>query len=132
MSQLPNQSFQPGDIVKMPYKSGIYAGELVETSGPRSLVKVLAVLKHPEQGDLHHPQDPDVPMFHERRALSYTEKAWTLSRDLQPYQSKLPDYTSSLEAALEAEWNKLDRLRRWAEQGLEQLSRLREDYAPRK
>ncbi|MBJ6360273.1 kinase [Paenibacillus sp. MAHUQ-46] len=101
-------------------------------SGQRSLVKVLAVLKHPEQGDLHHPQDPDVAIFHERRALSYTEKAWALTRDLQPFHGELPDYASSLEAALEAEWHKLDRLRRWAEQGLKQLAELRKDYAPRK
>lgn len=117
-----------GSIVKMPYKSGIYAGELLETSGPRSLVKVLAVLQHPEQGDLHHPYDPDVPLFHERRALSYTEKAWTLTRDLQPYTGEVPGYRESLLAALEAEWSKVDRLRRWAERGALQLEQLREEY----
>ncbi len=117
-----------GSIVKMPYKSGVYAGELLETSGPRSLVKVLAVLQHPEQGDLHHPYDPDVPMFHERRALSYTEKAWALTRELHPYSGEIPDYGESLLAALEAEWDKVDRLRRWAERGVDQLARLREEY----
>lgn len=117
-----------GSIVKMPYKSGVYAGELLETSGPRSLVKVLAVLQHPEQGDLHHPYDPDVPMFHERRALSYTEKAWALTRELHPYSGEIQDYGESLLAALEAEWDKVDRLRRWAERGADQLARLREEY----
>lgn len=63
-----------GEIVKIEVRSGHYAGELVELNGPRALVKVLAVLKHPEQGDLHQPYDPDVAMFHERRALSFTEK----------------------------------------------------------
>jgi kinase-associated protein B len=69
-----DDSLKIGDNVRVEIRSGHYLGELIEINGPRVLVKVLAVLKHPEQGDLHNPYNPDVPMFHERRALSYTEK----------------------------------------------------------
>ncbi|BAB05453.1 activation of KinB in the initiation of sporulation [Halalkalibacterium halodurans C-125] len=47
-----------GDFVRGVYKTGVYAGELmqVEQEKGRALVKVLAVLKHPMQGDLHNPK----------------------------------------------------------------------------
>ena len=58
-------AFQPGDVVQAEYKSGIYVGEVVEVKAERrkALIKVLAVLKHPDQGDLHHPGQADVPLF---------------------------------------------------------------------
>ncbi|MOA38053.1 Kinase-associated lipoprotein B precursor [compost metagenome] len=89
---------------------------------------MLAVLKHPEQGDLHHPYDPDVPMFHERRALSYTEKTTVLLRDIQRYFGEIPDYSESLKAAAAAEIEYLDRLQRWASKGLEQMQQLQKEY----
>ncbi|MFS0723924.1 sporulation phosphorelay system protein KapB [Paenibacillus sp. 1P07SE] len=122
------QELTSGTIVKMNYKSGVYVGELVEPGSPRAVVKVLAVLKHPDQGDLHHPYNPDVPMFHERRALSYTEKALVPLRDIQPHAGDVPDYKASLELALQAEIEMLDKLKRWAERGLQQLDGLRREY----
>ncbi|NIK78339.1 kinase-associated protein B [Paenibacillus castaneae] len=117
-----------GDIVQAEVRSGQYVGELVEINGPRMLVKVLAVLKHPEQGDLHNPYNPDVPMFHERRALSYTEKTTVLKRDVKRYSGQVPDYSASLKAATAAEIEALDRLQRWASKGLEQLQQLQKEY----
>ncbi|CAM4410748.1 kinase-associated lipoprotein B [Paenibacillus tarimensis] len=128
MSQPAKDFPAPGQNVKMNYKSGVYIGEVMEISGPRAVVKVLAVLKHPEQGDLHNPYNPDVPMFHERRALSYTEKALALINDLQPYSGHIPDYRESLMHAVESELADLERLRRWADRSIQQLEALRSEY----
>ncbi|WP_123041945.1 sporulation phosphorelay system protein KapB [Cohnella candidum] len=119
---------QPGAIVKAAYKTGEYIGETVESDGRRILVKVLAVLVHPTQGDLHHPYDPDAPLFHERKASAYTEKVWVSASAAEPYDGAIPPYRETLETALGAEMEKLDRLKRWAERCLEQLAEIRKDY----
>lgn len=120
--------YKSGDIVRAEVRSGQYVCELLEINGPRALVKVLAVMKHPEQGDLHNPYDPDVPMFHERRALSYTEKTNVLLRDVARYGGSVPDYKASLLAAAEAEMAALDRLQRWAAKGFAQMKQLYNEY----
>lgn len=107
-------NFQIGELVTVKVRSGIYVGEVYELYGTRLVVKILAVTKHPEQGDLHHPYDPDVPMFHERRALAYTEKTTVLPRDVQPYHGEVPDYKASLDKAAQQELHRLDKLQRWA------------------
>ncbi|QHW30875.1 kinase [Paenibacillus rhizovicinus] len=117
-----------GAIVAFTNKTGRYAGEVMEINGPRALVKVLAVLKHPEQGDLHNPYNPDVPMFHERRALSYTEKTNVLFGEIEPFYGEVPDYKESRARALAAEIEGLDRLKRWAERGLDALRTLEKEY----
>lgn len=117
-----------GKIVKAKVRSGLYAGEVMELNGPRALVKVLAVLKHPEQGDLHQPYNPDVAMFHERRALSYTEKTTVLIRDLESYTGAVPDYEESLREAVAAELESLDRLNRWTAKSLETMLQLQKEY----
>lgn len=123
-----NHNLAIGDIVRAEVRSGHYVGELLELNGPRGLVKVLAVLKHPEQGDLHNPNNPDVPMFHERRALSFTEKTNVLLRDMKPYSGHVPEYNDSLKAAVANEIAALDRLQRWAAKGLEQMQQLQREY----
>lgn len=123
-----DDSLKIGDNVRAEIRSGHYLGELVEINGPRALVKVLAVLKHPEQGDLHNPYNPDVPMFHERRALSFTEKTNVLLRDVKRHTGIIPEYNDSLRAAAEAEIASLDRLQRWAAKGLEQMQELLKEY----
>jgi kinase-associated protein B len=86
------------------YKTGVYIGELLETQegNQRALVKVVSVLKHPTQGDLHHPRTIDVPLFHERKALAQFEKAWVPLTSMKTYEGEAIDYVSSLEQA----WNK--------------------------
>ncbi|OMF30866.1 kinase [Paenibacillus sp. FSL H8-0548] len=123
-----DQECNIGNYVRVDIRSGQYVGELVELNKPRALVKVLAVLKHPEQGDLHNPYNPDVPMFHERRALSYTEKTTVLIRDLKPYTGAVPDYSDSLRTATEAAIDALDRLHRWSAMALEQMQQLQKEY----
>ncbi|WP_339204601.1 sporulation phosphorelay system protein KapB [Paenibacillus sp. FSL K6-3182] len=123
-----DDSLKIGDNVRAEIRSGHYLGELVEINGPRALVKVLAVLKHPEQGDLHNPYNPDVPMFHERRALSFTEKTNVLLRDVKRHTGIIPEYNDSLRAAAEAEIASMDRLQRWAAKSLEQMQQLLKEY----
>lgn len=123
-----DESLKIGDNVRVEIRSGHYLGELIEINGPRCLVKVLAVLKHPEQGDLHNPYNPDVPMFHERRALSFTEKTNVLMRDVKKHAGIIPEYNVSLRAAAEAEIASLDRLQRWAAKGHEQMQQLLKEY----
>jgi kinase-associated protein B len=122
------KEYRIGDIVKAEVRSGRYAAELLELDGPRALVKVLAVLEHPDQGDLHQPFNPDVAMFHERRALSYTEKTKVLLRDLEPFSGEVPDYTESLKAAVAQSIQSLDRLNRWTAKALESIRQLEKDY----
>src|SRR5690606_21140697 len=117
-----------GDIVRAEVRSGRYAAELMELNGPRALVKILAVLEHPKQGDLHQPYNPDVAMFHERRALSYTEKTTVLLRDLEPFVDEVPNYTESLSAAVTRSIQDLDRLHRWTGKALESMMQLEKEY----
>lgn len=128
-----NEQRQPvseGDLVRFTYKTGTYAGRVAETGSPRCVVETLAVLRHPDQGDLHHPYDPDVPMFHERRALSHREKALVLLRDMEPFRgSGIPDYKESLAAAVRLSLGELERLERWSARARETLQDVAKDYS---
>ena len=64
------------------------------------VVKVLAVLKHPVQGDLHNVKQADVPFFHERRALAFREQTNIPEQMVKKYEGEIPDYTDSLKLAL--------------------------------
>ncbi|MEK8128561.1 kinase-associated lipoprotein B [Paenibacillus filicis] len=123
------QAWNPGDVVKASYKTGEYIGEIVELmNSGKVAVRILAVAGHPEQGNLHHPMDPDVPFFHERRALAYQEIALMPPQTVSPYRGAVPDYKASLLQALEREYERLDRLSRWAQRGQQELEKLRQEY----
>ncbi|OXM13687.1 sporulation phosphorelay system protein KapB [Paenibacillus herberti] len=115
--------------VQFSYKTGEYAGRIVEEGSPRSVVETLAVLRHPEQGDLHNPYNPDVPFFHERKALAHREKALVLNREIKPFAaSVLPDYNESRERAVQQALEELDRLQRWAGRAADQLRAVASEY----
>ncbi|XOQ16195.1 MAG: Kinase [Shouchella clausii] len=120
------------ELSQAKYKSGIYIGNVLEVRKEenRALFQVLAVLTHPNQGDLHHPKQIDVPFFHERKALAYLEKAWVPFSTVKPYEGELPDYEPSLKAAWEAA---CERLRNddsdWAVKSLQLLKELRKEYS---
>ncbi|MBN6187478.1 kinase-associated lipoprotein B [Aneurinibacillus sp. BA2021] len=120
----------PGMTVTASYKSGEYIGELVELYPPRvAVVKILAVSKHPEQGDLHHPGRVDVPLFHQRRALSYEEKASVPLSTVRPYEGEIPKYEPSLRKAIEEEIIKhKNDPSEWAQRALAELETLRSEY----
>jgi kinase-associated protein B len=129
---MTEQTLQPGDMVTASYKSGEYIGELVELYPPRvAVVKILAVLKHPEQGDLHHPFAVNVPLFHQRRALAYQEKASAPLTSFRPYTGEVPEYTASLRQALEKEITKLkEDGSEWGKRCLVELEALQKEYFP--
>ncbi|MED0674531.1 kinase-associated lipoprotein B [Aneurinibacillus thermoaerophilus] len=119
-----------GDLVTAAYKSGEYVGELVELYPPRvAVVKILAVLVHPTQGDLHHPFAANVPLFHQRRALAYGEKASAPLASVRPYDGEVPEYKASLKKALEEQISKLrEDTSEWAQRSLVQLKELQKEY----
>ncbi|MCP3740642.1 kinase-associated lipoprotein B [Rossellomorea sp. BNER] len=90
-----------GNIVTAIYKTGKYIGEVTEIGSQHLIVKVLSVLKHPRQGDLHHPKDIDVSFFHERKALAYTERANIPLKMVKPFDGEIADYNTSLKKAFD-------------------------------
>lgn len=118
-----------GSLVTASYKTGQYIGEIVEQSSPmKAAVKILAVVKHPTQGDLHNPMDPDVPFFHQRRALAYQEIALMPVQTIRPYEGFVPEYAESLSRALAQELQQLDRAIRFAQRCREELEQLQQEY----
>ncbi len=91
-------------------KTGVYIAELldIQEEQNRALVKIVAVLKHPTQGDLHNPRNADVPYFHQRKALSEFEKAWAPLSSIKKYEGDIPPYKESLRIALQKEIEKME------------------------
>ncbi|KJL05334.1 MULTISPECIES: kinase-associated lipoprotein B [Priestia] len=94
-------TFTIGQTVKALYKTGKYIGEITQVRDLHYVVRIQAVLKHPEQGDLHNPGQVDVPFFHERKALAFREQANIPQKMVHLYEDSVPDYKLSLKKALE-------------------------------
>ncbi|WP_270182001.1 kinase-associated lipoprotein B [Alkalihalobacillus sp. CinArs1] len=123
------KSFEQGEIVTAGYKTGRYIGEIVDVKSPKAVVKVLAVIKHPTQGDLHNPKQLDVPLFHQRKALSQYEKALVPISAINHYDEEIPDYLESLKEAVDTQVNELKHEGgRWAEASLIELEKLKDEY----
>ncbi|MGY0693232.1 sporulation phosphorelay system protein KapB [Virgibacillus sp. FSP13] len=119
-----------GDIVRAHYNSGVYIGEVQEDRGERFLVKVLAVMKHPMQGDLHHPGviDDNV-FFHERKALAHYEKMNVDKAVIYPYDDEIPNYHTSLKASLATMKEKLIKKdNTFSQEALKKLQDIEEKY----
>lgn len=95
------KQFKVGDMVRAHYNSGTYIGEIIEDRGNRYLVEVLAVDKHPIQGDLHSPKQVQGVAFHERKALAYREKMNAKKPATFAYDKTPPNYAESLKDAVE-------------------------------
>lgn len=93
--------FNIGDHVTAFYKTGKYIGEITNVRPEHYLVRVLAVSKHPMQGDLHSPKDTDVLFFHERKALSYREQMNVPKHMVKPFEGSIPEYIDSLNKAVQ-------------------------------
>lgn len=123
------KEFEIGQIVTGTYKTGKYVGKIIEQRGDRYLFEVLAVLKHPKQGDLHHPNSADVPLFHERRALAYKEKTNMPRVYIREYNEEIPDYNESLKKALYEEIEALQNDdSEFAKKSLQNLKNLEKSY----
>ncbi|MGM7722593.1 kinase-associated lipoprotein B [Metabacillus sp. Hm71] len=122
-----------GEIVTGIYKTGKYIGEITDIRPMHYLVKVKAVLKHPQQGDLHHPKQADVQLFHERRALAYNEQTNIPKQMVKPYDGSIPEYEDSLKQAVVALKSELEVMDTpWAQKSLTMISSLEADYFPNK
>jgi kinase-associated protein B len=123
--------FGIGQNVTGIYKTGKYIGELVDINEGKGLgvLKVLAVTKHPVQGDLHNPNSVDVALFHERKALSQFEKTNIPLTHIKPYNDNIPDYHQSLRQTLSEQKQSLkEDGSDWANKSLETLASLEKDY----
>ncbi|GHH97665.1 kinase-associated lipoprotein B [Neobacillus kokaensis] len=123
------EGLQIGSIVTGIYKTGKYIGEITDVRPQHYLVRVLAVLKHPMQGDLHSPKDVDVLIFHERRALAFREQTNIPKQMVKPFEGEVPNYLDSLKEAvnkakLELEGN----FSEWSEKSLQMFRSLEKDY----
>ena len=118
-----------GDKVTAIYKTGKYIGEVTDVRPQHYLVRVLAVLKHPMQGDLHNPKEADVMLFHERRALAYREQTNVPKQMVKPFEEEMPDYKDSLQIALDKLRTELEGdSSPWTEQSIRNLDSLEKDY----
>ena len=124
------REWQIGDNVTAFYKTGKYAGEITQIR-PNGyiVVKTLAVLKHPMQGDLHNPKQADVDFFHERKALAYLEQTNVPSNMVKPFEGEIPSYKASLASSIVTLKEELQEDRsEWAARSLECLGRLELEY----
>lgn len=119
--------WNPGDIVRVAQKTGEYITEILEIHDTKLLVKVLAVTKFPTQGDLHTAYEVDVPLFHQRPALSYQEKFMTPIQGVIRYNGTVPDYKESVRIAMEREMEKLRKMSAWAQRCLVELEAMHKE-----
>ncbi|HLQ72853.1 MAG TPA: sporulation phosphorelay system protein KapB [Bacillota bacterium] len=89
------------DLVETSYNSGRYIGRVIEDRGNFFLIEVLAVTRHPQQGDLHNRGQVEGVAFHERKALAYREKTNARKRTSTKYTGEIPEYSESLKQAVE-------------------------------
>jgi kinase-associated protein B len=123
------EEFKIGDKVTGIYKTGKYIGEVTDVRPQHYLIRVLAVLKHPMQGDLHNPKDANVMIFHERKALSYREQANIPKPMVKPFDEEIPDYSVSLKTSVEKMKKELnENPTDWTERSLEMVASLEKDY----
>jgi kinase-associated protein B len=122
--------YQVGDHVIAAYKTGEYIGEIVDLSGMKAAVKVLAVVKHPTQGDLHNPMQANVAFFHQRRALAHQEIALMPFDTIAAYRQQIPEYKESLRQALEQDKIALHNEVLFAQKCLQELQSLEKEYFP--
>ncbi|WML47095.1 kinase-associated lipoprotein B [Neobacillus sp. PS3-34] len=118
-----------GDSVTAIYKTGKYIGEITDIRPQHFLVRVLGVVKHPMQGDLHHPKDVEVGIFHERRALAFREQTNVPKNMVKPFADEVPDYMESLKTAVNKLKSELsDDSSPWSVQCLKNIEELEKDY----
>ncbi|MCK1994265.1 kinase-associated lipoprotein B [Peribacillus muralis] len=126
---MSEQDFKIGDKVTAIYKTGKYIGEVTDLRPAAYLVKVLAVMKHPMQGDLHNPKQTEVSMFHQRRALAFREQTNVPKNMVRIFDGEIPEYKESLSEAVEKMKHTLSEAdTEWNDKSLRLLEDLAADY----
>lgn len=117
-------------LYQFPHKTGQYVVEVIEEKGDQLLVKILAVLRHPRQGDLHSPNEVENVFFHERKALSQFEKRYTTAQFLKAYNEEVPNYIESLKSSIyELEEKMKEKNNAYSDQALKCIEQLKKDYS---
>jgi kinase-associated protein B len=118
-----------GDIVTAIYKTGKYIGEVTDIRPQHFLVRTLAVLKHPMQGDLHNPKEVGLGFFHERKALAFREQANIPKQMVKPFTETVPSYEDSLKASIQKLRDELkDDPSEWANLSLVNIASIEKEY----
>ncbi|MEX2416254.1 MAG: sporulation phosphorelay system protein KapB [Paenibacillaceae bacterium] len=121
-----------GTLCMVDYKTGRYIAEFVEKSQnnhSRAIVKIISVVDHPQQGDLHHPYQVDVPIFHQRKASAYMEHVLLPMNIIEIYSGEALDYSSSLANAVQRQLQELaGKDDEWSNKAREQLLLLNNEY----
>jgi kinase-associated protein B len=118
-----------GDIVTSIYKTGKYIGEVTDIRPQHYLVRTLAVLKHPMQGDLHNPKEVGLGFFHERKALAFHEQANVPKQMVKPFSETVPSYEESLKASIQKLRAELENdPSDWARLSLKNIASIETDY----
>ncbi|MEK4066881.1 kinase-associated lipoprotein B [Peribacillus sp. FSL R5-0717] len=126
---MSEQDFKIGDKVTAIYKTGKYIGEVTDIRPAAYLVRVLAVLKHPMQGDLHNPKQTEVSMFHQRRALAFREQTNVPKNMVRTFDEEIPEYKESLREAVDKMKGTLNEAQtEWNDKSLQLLKDLAADY----
>ncbi|MDW7614262.1 kinase-associated lipoprotein B [Peribacillus simplex] len=126
---MSEQDFKIGDKVTAIYKTGKYIGEITDIRPAAYLVKVLAVIKHPMQGDLHNPKQTEVSMFHQRRALAFREQTNVPKNMVRGFEEEIPEYKESLREAVEKmKYTLSEANTEWNDKSLQLLEDLAADY----
>lgn len=117
-----------GDTVKAHYRSGTYIGEVKEDRGEQFLIEVLAVHKHPLQGDLHNMNQTEDVFFHERKALAQHEKMNVKKPAVHSFNEEFPNYKESLRQSVDNYRTKLEKeATTYHQKALDVLNRLEEE-----
>ena len=87
-------------LYRFSHKTGTYGVTIKEDSDHQVLVQIEQVIKHPKQGDLHHPSVKLKVFFHERRALSHYEKRYATRSQLRDFNVEEMKYEDSLQQAI--------------------------------
>lgn len=128
---MEQQQLAVGSFVYASFKSGEYIAEILDIIPPKAVIQTLAVHKFPLQGDLHHPYQANVPVFHQRKALSHRERVMVPISTLTLFNGEVPDYTESLRKALEADLHELkSRPGKFEELSVAALEELKKEYFP--
>lgn len=122
-------TLQIGQTVTAIIRTGKYIGEITDIRAKHYLVRILAVMKHPMQGDLHHPKEANPAFFHERKALAFREQTNVPFQMVKPYDEEIPNYEDSLRDALTTLKEGLQQDgSAWALKSLEKVTSLEKDY----
>lgn len=119
-----------GQIVRAFKKTGTYIGVITAVNPDHYTVRIMAVLKHPMQGDLHNPRQADVPFFPGRKALAWREQTNVPANMVRPFDGSVPDYKESLLKAVQKLYDELSAKRDdpYCARSLEALRESMQDY----